>query len=252
MARLPVPFWWLAYLMPLLVVIGYGVFVRRPDWALHPVWAWILIGRWRYPLVGAAVVGLLTTLAVKLPKASDRRALSVLALVAVVYVTFWPILASAFNRDYLRNLPTQIDSRGICRQHTDYTCGPAAAVTALLRLGIRADEGDLAIQAHTSTATGTPADVLAITLNQRFGSKGLLARLRRFDSLDELRRAGLTLVVLKYGLLVDHWMCVFEVTPDAVLVGDPISGLGRLSHEEFLRRFRRIGVVVSRPEFAAD
>jgi hypothetical protein len=138
--------WWLAYLIPLAVVIGYGVFVRRPDWSLHPALSWILIGRWRYTLVGVAVAGLLSTLRAKLPKPQDRRALSFLTVVTLVYVSLWPTLASAFNQEYLRSLKTQIDRDGVCRQHTDYTCGPAAAVTALLRLRIRADEGDLAAE----------------------------------------------------------------------------------------------------------
>lgn len=242
--------WWLAYLIPLTVVVGYGVFVRRPDLALHPALSWILIGRWRYTLVGVAVAGLLSTLRAKLPKPQDRRALLALTVVTLVYVSLWPTLASAFNQEYLRSLRTQIDRDGVCRQHTDYTCGPAAAVTALLRVRIRADEGDLAVQARTSTATGTPPDVLAQTLNRQFGRQGVQATLRRIDSLDELRRCGLTLVVLNYSLIADHWMCVFRVTDESVIVGDPVSGRTRMSHAEFLRRFRRIGIVISRSDFA--
>ena len=246
LARFPTPWWGVAYVVPLAIVICYGVFVRRPDWALFPVFSWILIGRWRYALVGMAVAGLLSTLRAKLPKPGDRRALVALTAVTLVYVTFWPVLAAAFNQGYLRSLETQIDHNGVCRQHTDYTCGPAAAVTALLRLHIRAEEGELALEAGTSTATGTPPDVLAAMLNRTFRQRGVVANLRRINDLDELKKCGLTLVILNYGILFDHWMCVLHVTDDAVIVGDPVSGRTRLSHAEFLRRFRRVGVMMSR------
>jgi predicted double-glycine peptidase len=240
------PWWLLGYLAPLAVVVAYAVWVRSPALATTPLFSWILIGQWRYLLVGAGVAALMTTLRMKLPKPNDQRALAALTVVVLIYVTFWPSVAAIVNRKFLAGLPTKIDRFGVCRQNTDYTCGPAAAVTGLLRLGLRSDEGDLAIYAHTSTATGTPADVLADTINAKFGEEGVRARLRRFRTLDELKAAGLTLVVLKYGLLLDHWMCVLAVTKDAVVVGDPISGLNRIGIEEFKRRFRNIGVVLDR------
>lgn len=251
-ARAPAPWWWLAYLIPLNIVVAYGVFVRRPDWSFHPVWSWILVGQWRYLLVGMGVAGLLSTLRAKLPKPGDRRALLGLMVVTLIYVTFRPLTSTAFNRSYLRQLKTQIDSNGVCRQHTDYTCGPAAAVTALLRLQIRSDEGELAIQAGTTTATGTPPDVLAQTLNRQFRNQGVQATLRRIDSIEELRQCGLTLVILKYGIFVDHWMCVLKVNENSIIVGDPISGRSRMSHAEFLSRFRRVGVVLSRNEVESN
>jgi predicted double-glycine peptidase len=135
---------------------------------------------------------------------------------------------------------------GVCRQSTDYTCGPAAAVTGLARLGLKAGEGELALAAGTSAATGTPPDVLAQVLNERFAASGLRAELRRFRTLEELREAGLTLVVVRFGFLVDHWLTVLEVTDRDVVAGDPASGVVRLSHEEFQGRWRRIGVTLSR------
>jgi predicted double-glycine peptidase len=240
------PWWLLGYVAPLAVVIAYGVWVRSPELATTPLFSWILIGRWRYVLVGAGVAALMTTLRMKLPKPNDQRALAALTVVVLVYVTFWPSAAAIFNRSFLAGIPTKIDQFGVCRQTTDYTCGPAAAVTGLLRLGLRSDEGDLALHAHTSSAMGTPADVLANTINAKFGEAGVHARLRRFRTLDELKAAGLTLVVLKYGLQLDHWMCVLAFTKDAVIVGDPVSGPTRMGIREFEQRFRHIGVVLDR------
>jgi hypothetical protein len=56
-------------------------------------------------------------------------------------VAIVPFLAPAFNRGYLAGLKTRIDADGVCRQSSEYTCGPAAAVTALRKLGLPAEEG---------------------------------------------------------------------------------------------------------------
>ena len=119
-------------------------------------------------------------------------------------------------------------------------------MTGLRRLGFKAEEGELAVLARTSTASGTAPDVLASVLNERFGSQGLHAELRRFKDVTELRGLGPTLVIVKFSLLLDHWLCVLEVTDTEVVVGDPISGLNRLSHAEFNERWRHIGVVLCR------
>jgi ABC-type bacteriocin/lantibiotic exporter with double-glycine peptidase domain len=111
---------------------------------------------------------------------------------------------------------------------------------------LQAGEGELALLAGTSTATGTPPDMLARALNERFGRDGLRAEFRRFSSVEELRAVGLTLVIVKFGLFLDHWLTVLEVTDREVIVGDPLNGENRLTHEEFLRRWRRIGVTLRR------
>jgi predicted double-glycine peptidase len=61
-----------------------------------------------------------------------------------------------------------------------------------------------------------------------------------------LKQAGLTLAVVKYTLMVDHWVTVLEVTDSEVIVGDPSVGLMRWTHEQFLRRWRFIGVMLKR------
>lgn len=245
-ARLPRHWWLLGYVPPLLVVITFAVAIRRPDLAMQPWLAWIFVGRWKTFLMGSVVALLLGTLVPRVPGRRDRIALTVLALVAASYVGVWPSLAAAVNRNQLAALTTHIGPDGVCRQNTDYTCGPAAAVTGLRRLGLKAEEGELAVLAHTSTASGTPPDVLAAVLNERFGPQGLHAELRRFKDVSELRGLGPTLVIVKFSLLLDHWLCVLDVTDTEVVVGDPLSGLNRLSLQEFNDRWRHIGVVLKR------
>ena len=245
-SRLPRPWWLLGYVLPLMVVLAFAVAIRRPDLAMQPWLSWIFVGRRKSFLMGSVVALMLATLIPRLPGRRDRLALLALALVAASYVGAWPSLAAAVNRRQLAGLTTQIGPDGVCRQNTDYTCGPAAAVTGLRRLGLKAEEGELALLAHTSSASGTPPDVLADVLNERFGPVGLHAELRRFRELAELRGLGPTLVIVRFSLLLDHWLCVLEVTDREVVVGDPLTGLIRLTHAEFNDRWRHIGVTLTR------
>src|SRR5215471_20022654 len=103
---------------------------------------------------------------------------------ALTSMAITPFLAPAFNRGYLSRLETRVDANGVCRQSNDYTCAPAAAVTALRKLGLPAEEGELAILAHTSSLTGTEPDVLASELQKRYGAQNLLAQYRAFHDLE--------------------------------------------------------------------
>lgn len=245
-SRLPRHWWLLGYVLPLGVIMAFAIAVRRPEWALHPLLAWVFVGRWKLGLMATVVAMIFSALVPRLPKPRERRALGLFVAVAVLYFSVWPAVAVAVNRPFLTSIETRIPPDGICRQSSDYTCGPAAAVTALGRLGVKAGEGELALLARTSTATGTPPDVLAQVLNDRFGPEGVRAELRRFRSVEELRAAGLTLVIVKFGLFLDHWLTVLEVTDREVIVGDPISGIAHLTHDEFRQRWRFVGVTVRR------
>ena len=139
-----------------------------------------------------------------------------------------------------------MDRNGICLQTTDFTCGPAAAVTALRKLGLPAEEGQIAILSCTSSQEGTPEDMLADGLNRQYAAQGLSATCRAFKSVAELKQAGLTLAVIKYGFMVDHWVAVLNVTDSEVIVGDPLGGQDRLSYEDFAKKWRFIGIVLQR------
>jgi predicted double-glycine peptidase len=155
-------------------------------------------------------------------------------------------LAAAASRGQLAAVSTRIDGDGVCLQSTEYTCGPASAVTVLRRLGLTAEEGELALLARSSKVTGTPADVLATMLNERFGRDGIEAQYREFGSLDELGKAGLTMVVIKYGLLMDHWLTVLDINDRELVVANPLTGVERMPRGQFLAKWRHVGVVVKR------
>ena len=143
-----------------------------------------------------------------------------------------PFAAPIFNHKELAAMTTWIDANGVCRQSAGYTCGPASAVTALRLLGLPAEEGQIAILSRTSAFAGTPPDLLAQALRERYAASGLISECRAFHHVAELKDAGLTLAVISYGPMTDHYVTVLKVTNTDVIVGDPLNG------REYLFRMR--------------
>lgn len=253
-SRLPRPYWAIGYVLPLGFVVGYSLVGHAPALGFIPPMSWMLTGRNKFALFGFITTLLLTTPLSRLARRRDRIGVILLEVVAVFAMSVWPFLAPAFNRGYLARLSTRIDSDGVCRQSNDYTCGPAAAVTALRKLGFPAEEGEIAILAHTSTAIGTDPDVLTRALRAKYGRDGLVADYRGFKDLAELKAAGLTLAVVKFSFMIDHFVTVLGVTEKAVIVGDPLNGRAELSLEDFEKRWYYTGIVLKRsnPEPRVD
>ncbi len=243
---LPKPYWTFGYIIPLLLIVVYGVTSRNPMLALDPPISWMMMGRNKFAVIGFITTMVLTTPLSRLPEKRARKFVAALMMVVVSLMSVWPFLAPAFNRTYLSRLRTRLDADGICLQSTDYNCGPAAAVTALRKLGFPAEEGGIAILAHTSTATGTPPDILARALKDRYAKDGLASEYRVFKSVDELKNSGLTLAVIKHNFMMDHYVTVFEVTDDQVVVGDPMRGKIVLARKDFEKKWRFVGVMLQR------
>ena len=245
-SRLPRPFWTLGYLIPLTFVLLIGLAYRVRTLEFLPPFSWLMAGRTEFALTALIGTMLLTTPLSRLPLRRDRMAVAVLMILVVGQVAAWPFLAPAFNRAELSALKTRFDSDGICLQNTDYTCGAAAAVTGLRRLGLTAQEGDIAMLCHTSSALGTPPDVLCEQLQRRYSGDGLVCRYRPFSSVAELSQAGCTLALTRFAFLLDHYVTVLEVGDRTITVGDPLTGKQTLTHEEFARKWRFVGVVLTR------
>ena len=243
-SRQPKPYWIFGYIIPLALVLIYGTAIHFPSLSFTPPISWMMMGRKKFAILGFIAAMVLTTPLSRLPLKRDRIVISVLMAAIIFFISVWPFLAPVFNRNELAHLQTQFDPNGVCRQKTGYTCGPAAAVTALHKLGLDGDEGQLAILSFTSSMTGTPPDILAEVLQKSYGKDGLVVEYRAFKNISELKQAGLTLAVVKFGLMVDHYVTVLEVTDSEVIVGDPLNGLDRMSYEEFQKNWRFVGVVL--------
>lgn len=241
------PPWWLAgYFIPLLfiLVIGLPRYVLKLE--LIPPFSILVAGRMEFAMASLLGPMILFTLLPRLPKRRDRFALILFVVLMVCLVVLPVFLAPAFNRSYLKSLVTHFDADGVCRQSNDYLCGPAAAVTALRMLGVEAEEGEIALLAHTTRFSGTETDILAEVLQRRYASLGLKATYRHFHSIDDMVGAFITIARMKYGVLVDHYVTVVKITADEVRVADPWTGLQTWKRETFTEDWRYTGVVLER------
>ena len=246
LAKRPGHAWLWGYFIPMTIITVFGATRVHPELRLLAPWNWITNGRMQFGVVAPTTALLFATLAAKVQKRREKSAMGLLAVMIILTTSIWPFIAPAFNRDFLRKTQTRLDSHGICLQSTDYTCGPAAAVTALRRMGFDAEEGSIAIAAGTSQACGTPPDILAEKLDAIYSGQGLYSRFKVFKSVDELASDGITLAVIKFGFLVDHYVAVLEVQPDYLVVGDPAIGLRKFKRSEFEKDWKKIGVLLRR------
>lgn len=244
-SRLRKPYWTFGYFIPLTLVLVYAVAVHFPAMFFTPPVSWMM-GRKKFAVLGFVATMVLTTPLSRVPKKRDRIVISILMAVMVFAVSVWPFIVPAFERNTIARLQTHIDANGVCIQTTDFTCGPASAVTALRKLGLPGEEGKIGILSGTSSVVGTPPDMLAEALKNEYGKDGLMAEYRSFKDISELKQAGLTLAVIKYAFMVDHYVTVLEVTDTEVVVGDPIGGLRRMSYADFRNEWRFVGVALKR------
>lgn len=245
-SHFPKPYWTLGYFLPLLLITLIVVTGRKPELMFVPPTSWLTRGRTPCAVMGFIATVILTTPLPRLANIRSRVMINLLMTWIVAQISVWPFLAPAFNQRYLACLKTNIDADGVCRQSNEYNCGPAAAVTALRKLGFSAEEGQIAILARTSSATGTPPDMLADALRQHYGGQGLVCEYRLFKDVAQLRSAGLTLAVIEFAFMVDHYVLILEVTDQQVIIADPLSGKRVLSQKEFKRIWRSLGIVLRR------
>lgn len=253
-SRLPKPYWLLGYIIPLLLIAVIGLTRRNSVWEFVPPMSLLVSGRTEFALAGFITTLVLTTPLSRLSHPRSRMWVMAFMGIVVFFSSLWPFLAPAFNRKHLQSLTTMLDRDGICRQSNEYSCGPAAAVTALRRLGFDAEEGEIAILAHTSTAIGTPPDLLCAALKRRYKNEGLACEYRYFDSIAELGhgaadedvRGPLTVALIRFSFLVDHYVVILEVTDHHITVGDPFHGKIRYTHDQFRKKWRNSGVVLKR------
>jgi len=238
-------YWWLVgYATPLSIMAAISLSRWFPRLELAPPFAWIMAGRVEFALLACACAMMMTSLVSRLRRRGEKVSLMVLMVVFVAGQSIPSFLAPAFNYRHLTDLMTLVDVDGVCIQSNGYTCGPAAAVTALHQIGVEAGEGDLAILAHTTRMTGTQADVLCEVITAHYG---VPCRQAYFRTIDELRACVPVIAVVKYALLIDHFVTVLEVTDAMVVVGDPLAGRVEMTREEFAGRWRKHGIILERP-----
>jgi len=240
------PYWLLGYFLP-LALIAILVLVRCNN-VLRFVqpFCWFAAGRLKFVILSLVVTMGLTVPLSRLPRKCERVLVCILMPVVVTWFSVLPFLVPALIKNHLSNIKTRLNAKGICFQSTNYTCGPAAAVTALGKLGLSADEGEIAILSHTSPVAGTLPACLSSALQKRYGTVGLKCQYRCFDSIEQLRNACPTLVMVRESFLLDHCLAVLEVSDNTITIADPITGTELMSYEQFEKIWRFSGIVLER------
>jgi hypothetical protein len=240
------PYWVLGYILPSVLIASLAMV--RFDNTLYfvPPFSWITAGRVRFVVLSLAVSMGLTVPLSRLPYKFEKLIVCLLMAGFVTWFSVLPFLVPALIKGRLSSIQTRFDKNGVCRQTTGYTCGPAAAVTALEKLGIKADEGELAVLSYSSPVIGTLPTCLTSALQNRYAADGLSCRYRHFDSIDQLRNAGVTLAVVRDAFLLDHCIAVLGVSDDEVTVADPVTGARLMPYKQFEKIWRFCGIVLQR------
>ena len=240
------PYWSCGYLVPFILIAMLVLATFNNALLFVPPFSWVTAGRTRFIILAfAATMGLTTPLS-RLPRKCEKLTIGVLMAIVVGWFSVMPFLMPALIKDNLSNLKTTVNPNGICYQSTDYTCGPAAAVTALGRLGFSANEGELAILSYSSPIAGTLPTCLSSALQELYGTEGLKCQYRYFDSITQLRNAGITLAVVRDGLMNSHCVAVLGVSDYIVTIADPVWGRMLMTHEDFKKVWRFSGIVLKR------
>jgi len=239
-------FWVLGYLVPSVLIFVLLLPRFAVSLTFVPPFCWIAAGRARFVLLALAVTMGLTVPLSRLPRRCEKVIIYALMVAVVAWFCVMPFLVPALIKDHLSKLNTRFNTDGICFQSTDYTCAPAAAVTALRKLGLAAHEGQIAILSHTSPVAGTLPGCLQSALQQRYGAEGLRCQYRHFDSVEQLDNAGVTLAVVKDSFLTDHCVAVLEVTDRIVTLADPVFGKRLMPRKQFEKIWRFTGIILKR------
>jgi hypothetical protein len=245
-ARLGPRTWMVAILIPLTVLVLTALALNYEQLAFVPPTSWLVGGSERWvslTLAGAMTLGALAAM-VKLDP--QRRALLALAVVVVIRCGTLAFVGPIFSREELRTMKTNVSDLGICYQSTFYNCGPAAAVTALRRLGFPAEEGEIGLMCRTDPFYGTADDRLAREIAKRYGPEGLIVEHRYVKSLDELRKWPAAIAVIHFSLFMDHYVAVLEVDDETVTVGDPWAGREKLKRADFEKRWNHVAILLDR------
>ena len=99
---------------------------------------------------------------------------------------------------------------------------------------------------RTTRVSGTPDDMLAKAVEKLYSSQGIECLCGYYESLEEIKGDCPVIAIIEYAPLIDHYVTILEVTPENLVVGDPLKGKIRMSREEFKQKWRFVGIEVRR------
>lgn len=229
-------------------LVGVILLARRDDlWEYLPFLCPLAAGRIRFAvLILAVTLGLTAPLDQLTSRISRFVTCAVMCLMISTLISL-PFLMPAVLQDQLSSSRTRIDVDGVCRQTLPYTCGPAAAVTALNRLGFEATEGRLALQARTGPVIGTSPWDLYRAIENAYSPQGLSCAFEHLTSLEQIPDGGILLAIVNDHFVVDHCVAVLGYDEQTVTLADPAEGLVHMPRPQFAQQWRNCGILLQRP-----
>lgn len=137
----------------------------------------------------------------------------------------------------------------VCRQSTDWSCGPAACATMLKARGVRATEREMGELCLTYWKRGTtlPRFVRGLTLKVERDGLPWEVMARRGMTVEDLDRFPMPCVVsVRWSLLVDHAVCVYGRDEEGRWrIGEVTAGVIQTwQPEEFRAKFKGEAITV--------
>lgn len=230
--------WWaIAFACGLVLLAN---FIGHRSVRLWFVVSWLADARISPSLVALASSLLFRLLLEHIPIKQTRQLAGAMGIAAVLYTCVWPLSLSIKARHSLANIHTFFNNYGVCLQSRMYTCGPASAVTCLSVLGVKADEGTLAIESLCRPQIGIQPELLAAAITRMHRDDGVVADYRWVESLDRLPLPSIACMTTGGG----HDVAVLYVEKDHVTVGDPARGLIRMTRLNFMRAWTGAAIVL--------
>ncbi len=247
--KLPRKVWPAIYIVGLLLVIIINLFHYVPSLVNSAFFQFFTSYSKDLILLGVAAI---LTIIPSLPQLSRKTTKYLLVVFLTIVVLRSSVLPSAcflVNRNELINLKNNFDKDNVCRQSTNYTCGPAAVVTVLKALGIDDTEAQVAIQTRCNSYSGTRFQDLVAYINNNYNHKGISAEYKYTENLSELMKMkGYYIVDVKASLFMNHYIAILGFEDEDLIVGDPYYGKFRASKDIFSKSWHKKVIVVRRTE----
>lgn len=207
---------------------------------------WIIASRLKFLILAAAVaLGLSSSLG-HLSRSWQRCGVLAAMLFFLYVFIGLPFVLPALMQNQTRTLPLLLDERGLCMQSRPYTCGPAAAVSALGRLGISVHEGTLAVESRTAPLIGTGMWDLYRALEEICEKENVSCRYERLADPDRLPPDAVCLVSLRQSVFMSHCVVVLSVDDEVVTCADPAVGLLHTARPSFEAQWSRTAIILTK------
>ncbi|MEM1211827.1 MAG: cysteine peptidase family C39 domain-containing protein [Planctomycetota bacterium] len=214
------PWHWLVVVGMLVMLIGWAVLQRRPDWGLQVLPIWVLSR-----LEGVGGVPLFMVMCgvawARCGGIRERRLVGGAAVFACVYLVHGGLWMLQPTASWALAETVQGDDT---RQSQDWSCVPAASAQALTMLGHPVSEAAMAERVSARPGVGSTVLRAVDGLRAELAGTRYGVELLYLD-MEELQRAAMpALTPLRFQATQRHMVTLVRVTATGVLLDDPEQG----------------------------